>query len=179
MVGPQTDQNGNPLLNSSGTQLVFTPKVASLTGAGEGDGVRCKKWEFPRGLQTKNQSMDNDLVIYRLADILLMKAEALMRMNGGVATAEAVALVNKIRERAFGNGDHNYSSSSLTLDELLNERSRELSWEGTRRQDLIRFGKYQNAWFGKAAEPSNKSDLLPIPGTILPTNPNLKQNPLY
>jgi len=179
MEGPQFDQNGNPLLNSSGTQLVFTPAIASLTGAGEADGVRCKKWEIPRGLQTKNESMDNDLVIYRYADILLMKAEAIMRRNGGMATTEAVNLVNQIRERAFGNSDHNYTTATLTLDELLNERSRELAWEGTRRQDLIRFGRYQSAWFGKPAEAGNKSDLLPIPSQILPSNPKLKQNPGY
>jgi hypothetical protein len=179
MVGPQYDQSGQPLLNSSGEPLVFTPQVAGLTTAGEGDGVRCKKWEFPRGLQTKNESMDNDLVIYRYADILLMKAEAIMRQNGGTANQEAVDLVNQVRERAFGNADHNYTTSTLTLDELLNERGRELAWEGLRRQDLIRFGKWEDAWFGKEAEGDKHSELFPIPSDILPSNPNLKQNPGY
>lgn len=177
MVGPQFDQNGNPLLNSSGTQLNFTPSVASLTAAGEGDGVRCKKWEFPRGLQTKNESMDNDLVIYRYADILLMKAEALMRM--GTNLGEALNLVNQVRERAFGNSSHDWTMGDLTLDNLLTERGRELAFEGLRRQDLIRFGKWQDAWFGKAAEAGTKTELFPIPSNILPSNPNLKQNPGY
>jgi hypothetical protein len=179
MVGEQYNQSGQPLLTSTGAPLIFTKQIAGLKTAGEGDGVRCKKWEFPRGLQTKNESMDNDLVIYRYADVLLMKAEALMRLNGGVATQEAVDLVNKVRERAFGNADHDYNTGTLTLDELLQERGRELAWEGLRRQDLIRFGKWEDAWFGKDAEGDRHSEIFPIPSDILPSNPNLEQNPGY
>jgi hypothetical protein len=108
-----------------------------------------------------------------------MKAEALMRLNGGVATQEAVDLVNKVRERAFGNADHDYNTGTLTLDELLQERGRELAWEGLRRQDLIRFGKWEDAWFGKDAEGDRHSEIFPIPSDILPSNPNLEQNPGY
>lgn len=179
MAGPQYDQSGLPLLTSSGTPLVFTPEIPGLKTADEGSGARCKKWEFPRGLQTKNESMDNDLVIYRYADILLMKAEAIMRKNGGMPTQEAVNLVNQVRERAFGNGSHNYTIGTLTLDELLEERGRELAWEGLRRQDLIRFGKWQKAWFGKPVEADRHTEIFPIPSDVLPVNPNLDQNDGY
>jgi starch-binding outer membrane protein, SusD/RagB family len=179
MAGTQYDQSGQPLLTSTGTPLVFTPSISGLKTAGESDGVRCKKWEFPRGLQTKNESMDNDLVIFRYADILLMKAEALMRKNGGIADQAAVNLVNMVRERAFANSNNNYTVGTLNLDELLKERGRELAWEGLRRQDLIRFGKWENAWFGKQAEGDKHTEIFPIPSNILPSNPNLKQNPGY
>ena len=179
MAGPQYDQSGQPLLTTTGTPLVFTPSIAGLKTAGEDEGVRCKKWEFPRGLQTKNESMDNDLVVFRYADILLMKAEAIMRMNGGTANQQAVDLVNMVRERAFGNSDHNYSVATLTLDELLDERGRELAWEGLRRQDQIRFGTWGDSWFGKKAEADRHTEIFPIPSNILPSNPNLSQNPGY
>ena len=179
MEGPQYDQSGQPLLTTTGTPLIFTPSIGGLKTAGEGDGVRCKKWEFPHGLQTKNESMDNDLVIFRYADILLMKAEAIMRLNGGTPDQTAVNLVNTVRERAFGNSDHDYTIATLSLDELLNERGRELAWEGLRRQDLIRFGKWENAWFGKPAETDKHTEIYPIPSNVLPSNPNLSQNPGY
>jgi starch-binding outer membrane protein, SusD/RagB family len=108
-----------------------------------------------------------------------MKAEALMRKNGGIADPAAVNLVNMVRERAFANSNHNYTVGTLNLDELLKERGRELAWEGLRRQDLIRFGKWENAWFGKQAEGDKHTEIFPIPSNILPSNPNLKQNPGY
>jgi len=123
--------------------------------------------------------MDNDWAIYRYADILLMKAEAIMRMNGGNAIQEAVDFVNEVRERAFGNSNHNYTTSTLTLDELLNERSRELAWEGHRRQDLIRFGEWDNPWFGKSGNVGDHAEIFPIPSNYLSANPNLQQNPGY
>ena len=113
--------------------------------------------------------MDNDWAFIRYADILLMKAEAIMRSNGGTPTQEAVDEVNKVRERAFGNTSNDYTTATLTLPELLNERGRELAWEGHRRQDLIRFGKWQDAWFGKPVTAATK-ELYPIPSTALLAN---------
>ena len=100
-------------------------------------------------------------------------------MNGGTANQQAVDLVNMVRERAFGNSDHNYSVATLTLDELLDERGRELAWEGLRRQDQIRFGTLGDSWFGKKAEADRHTEIFPIPSNILPSNPNLSQNPGY
>lgn len=177
MVGQQYDGSGQPLKTSTGAPLAFTSAISSFQAAGELDGVRCKKWQFPTGLQT-NQTMDNDWVFIRYADILLMKAEAIMRSNGGVPTQEAVDAVNLVRARAFSDQLHGFTIASLTYNELLNERSRELAWEGHRRQDLIRFGKWQDAWFGKPVTTASK-DLMPIPSTALLANSNLKQNPGY
>lgn len=178
LVGPQSDGNGNPLKDTSGDVLTFTPALDGLQTAGEAQGARMAKWEFTRDLQ-RQQSMNNDWVFFRLADILLVKAEAQMRKNGGTANAVAVDLVNQVRERAYGNASQNYTIATLTLDELLNERGRELAWEGHRRQDLIRFGKWGEAWFGKPADPGSYTELLPIPSTALAANPNLSQNPGY
>src|SRR5690606_12385332 len=124
----------------------------------------------------QNESMASDWAFFRIADIILLKVEAIMRANGGVATQEAVDEANKVRERAFGSQMNNYTVATLTLDELLNERGRELAWEGHRRQDLIRFGKWQEPWFGKPATPVTK-ELYPIHNSVLLANPKLEQNP--
>ena len=100
------------------------------------EGPRFVKFEIQDGVK---RYMSNDFPIYRLADVYLMKAEALIRANGGGATLEAVDAVNMVRSRA---GASTYTTATLTLDELSNERCRELSWEGHRRQDLIRFNRF-------------------------------------
>jgi len=116
--------------------------------------------------------MNNDFPVYRYADILLMKAEALWRQNAG--SAEALALVNQIRSRA---GVAAYAE--LNADNLLAERGREMFSELQRRTDLIRFGEFAEAtWFGKDAQPECKT-LFPIPKNQTDANPNLVQNPCY
>lgn len=177
MVGQQYNASGQPLYTASGAPLIFTPNINSLNAATELQGARCKKWEFSRDLQ-QNESMAADWAIIRLSDIMLMKAEAIMRKNGGAANQEAVDEVNKVRQRAFGNTAHNYTTATLTLDELLKERGRELAWEGHRRPDLIRFGKWQDAWFGKPVTAVTK-ELYPIPNSVMLSNPKLVQNPGY
>ena len=115
--------------------------------------------------------------IYRYADILLMKAECIMRLNGGVANGDALALVNQVHTRA---GLEPYTT--LDLDELLNERGRELAWEGHRRQDLIRFNKYwQGEWeFMNEATKSKHVEIFPIPQWVMRDNPGVyTQNPGY
>ena len=102
------------------------------------EGARFNKFEIRESV---GNYMSNDFPIYRLADVYLMKAEALMRANGG-ATLEAVEAANIVRARA---GASMYTTTTLTLDELSNERCRELSWEGHRRQDLIRFNRFTGA----------------------------------
>ncbi|WP_432710076.1 RagB/SusD family nutrient uptake outer membrane protein, partial [Pedobacter sp.] len=69
--------------------------------------------------------------------------------------------------------------STLTLDLLLEERGRELAWEGWRRNDLIRFGKYENAWGFKKGNEGVHRRIFPIPATELVLNPKLVQNPGY
>ena len=121
---------------------VFTDTVTTLTNSAGYkiynvfEGARFVKFQIQEGV---GDHMSNDFPIYRLADVYLMKAEAEMRANGGVANEAAVTAVNKVRERA---GATAYTAATLTLDELCNERCREMMWEGHRRQDLIRFGRY-------------------------------------
>lgn len=121
---------------------VFTDTITTLTNTSDFkiynifEGARFVKFQIQEGV---GDHMSNDFPIYRLADVYLMKAEAEMRANGGQANAVAVAAANKVRERA---GATAYNETSLTLDELCNERCRELMWEGHRRQDLIRFDRF-------------------------------------
>ena len=137
------------------------------------DGARVSKWEFEKGMQ--NCDMENDWHIFRLADVYLMKAEALIRL--GTNIQEATRLVNVIRERGFGNADHNFSS--VTLDDIYKERRFELAFEFAGRQDMIRFGTFTrpNDWKPHVTEDYRK--ILPIPLTAWRTNNNLVQNPGY
>lgn len=178
LVGEQFTISGEPLLTTKNQTVNFTPFVEGLRNAAEDAGARQGKWEFTPNLE-QGQSSDNDWTIFRYADILLVKAEAIMRKNGGLANGEAVELVNQVRNRAFEDPSGNYTVTTLTLDELIDERGRELSWEGHRRQDLIRFGKWQDAWIGKPAGLGSYTELLPIPQNVLSANPNLTQNPGY
>ncbi|WP_343703209.1 RagB/SusD family nutrient uptake outer membrane protein [Chitinophaga sp.] len=190
LYGPQFAADGvTPLKCLSGAQkgkpLVLDPyfvnapgDTATMLTAKEFHGARNVKFEFQKGSRISH--MSNDAPVYRLSDVMMMKAEAIMRKNGGTATPEAVNLVNAVRKRAFAAGDPKaeYTVATLTLDELLNERAREFAWEGWRRNDLIRFGKFTNpGWDKKQSEPWRI--VFPIPNNTLSVNPNLKQNPGY
>ncbi len=158
--------------NPSNTPLSFTPEVTIRTSGNtlETAGIRPMKYAYD---YASSGQKNNDWVVYRYADVLLMQAEAILRGGTGTA-AEALALVNGIR---LNRGVDNLTA--MTLDNLLDERARELYWEGWRRQDLIRFGKYLLAWQEKAADADPKTLLYPIPNLQLAVNPNLKQNPGY
>ncbi|MBE0654333.1 MAG: RagB/SusD family nutrient uptake outer membrane protein, partial [Bacteroidales bacterium] len=178
-VGVQYDWDGvTPIKALNGSNLTFTNTISNILGANEAEGARFFKYEYPVGLSWL-QSMDNDWAVYRYADVLLIKAEAIIRNNGGNATQQAVDLVNQVRERAFGDASHNYTIETLTLLELYDERGRELAWEGHRRQDQIRFGTFGDAWFEKEAWTDNHKELFPIPASPLLANPNLQQNEGY
>ena len=130
--------------------------------------------------------VDTDFPIFRLGDAYLMYAEAVLRGGSGGDTGTAVNYVNQLRERAYGNSTGNISSSDLTLDFVLEERSRELHWEGHRRSDLIRFDMYTDnyvwPWKGGSQAGANVSEhleLYPIPASELNANPSITQNPGY
>ena len=131
--------------------------------------------------------VDTDYPMFRLADVYLMYAEGVVRGASTGDAATALGYVNALRERAYGNTNGNITAGQLTLDFLLDERSRELYWEGHRRTDLIRFGKFTTGtyvwpWKGKVAEgvaTESFRDLYPIPSNDLGANPNLKQNTGY
>jgi len=130
--------------------------------------------------------VNTDYPMFRLADAYLMYAEAVERGGTG-GTANALDLVNDIRERAFGDASGNIVDAQLTLDFILDERARELYWEGHRRTDLIRFGKFTGGaylwpWKGNvAAGAATESyrDLFPIPAADRGANPKLEQNDGY
>jgi starch-binding outer membrane protein, SusD/RagB family len=131
--------------------------------------------------------VDTDFPLFRLADAHLMYVEAQVRKDG-TANATSVSFINALRERANGGSTAaNVSASDITLDFILDERSRELHWEAHRRQDLIRFGKftggsYNWAWKGNGSNGiaiSSHLKLFPIPQASLASNPNLTQNTGY
>lgn len=180
IVGPQFDANGGRLADGGadltdpdGQPLTFTPYINELQpNAWRQSGARIGKWQFYKGM---TENLSNDWAILRYADILLMKAECVARKNNNWNDAITLAIVNQIRTQhggvtAFG---------SLTADTFLAERGREMFCETFRRQDLIRFGKYNSAWRFHAADPDQHVNIFPIPATQINANKNLKQNPGY
>jgi hypothetical protein len=122
--------------------------------------------------------VDTDFPVFRLADVYLMYAEAVVRGGQGGSMSQALDYINLLRTRA---NSSSIAISDLTLDFLIDERSRELYWEGHRRQDLIRFGLftggvYNWAWKNNVqngfALPAFRN-LYPIPANSIATNPNL------
>ncbi|MEX0723859.1 MAG: RagB/SusD family nutrient uptake outer membrane protein [Gracilimonas sp.] len=130
---------------------------------------------------------DIDFPMFRLADVYLMYAEATARGANGGDINRAVGLVNDLRFRAYGDNSGDITSGDLTPEFVLDERARELYWEGHRRTDLIRFGLFTSAdyvwaWKGDDQEGSAVSDhfnIYPIPASDVNANPNLEQNPGY
>ena len=131
--------------------------------------------------------VDTDFPMFRLADAYLMYAEATVRGAASGDLNKAVGLVNDLRFRVYGDNSGDITSGELTLDFLIDERSRELYWEGHRRTDLRRFGLYTSAdyvwaWKGGVQEGQAVSDIYeiyPIPSSDVNANPNLTQNPGY
>jgi len=129
--------------------------------------------------------MDTDYPMFRLGDAYLMYAEAVLR-NGGGTRQQALAYVNALRERAWGNTNGNITDGQMTLGFLKDELSRELFWEGHRRTDLVRFGQFtdQGVWAWKGGVKAGKvtesfRNLYPLPASELLANPNLTQNTGY
>lgn len=146
-------------------------------------GARMKKYEFDKST-TQQYSFNNDLVIWRYADALLLKAEAEYRMGN---KAEALTIVNEVRGRVAAT-----PRTELTLNDILDERMLELAWEGVRRQDQIRFctfteptadrfkGVTHNASAGDYNDDTQGYTMVyPIPYAVLNLNKKLDQNPGY
>lgn len=170
LEGQQYSQDGTPLKTEQGDPLIFTRTIGDLANAKQTEGVRIVKYEIQKNTPYADQ--DNDLVIFRYADALMLKAECLLRMG---REGEALAIVNNVRARNFESAK---PLPALTLDILLAERGKEFIWEGCRRQDLIRFGKWNSAWQFHPADGEYRK-LFPIPQAQLDANPNLVQNPGY
>lgn len=169
------------LSDRTGAPLSFTRAVKAIeVGSNlEVTGIRVMKYPID---YSSGDNSNNDYVYFRIADVILMKAEAIAR--GGAATASPAAFGGSntaLGQVNFLRTDPSRGASALgalTLDNILDERGRELYWEGWRRNDLVRFGKFLNAWQEKPASGPERL-LFPIPARSLAANPNLVQNPGY
>lgn len=171
LVGPQVDlDTGQPAEDRQGNPLVFTVDIQDATQASEAEGPRYLK--YPPDPDRNSQYNGNDFAWFRLAEIYLIKAEAELEMGNA---GPALTLVNTIRERVF---DPDEPLGALDRDAILQERLFELAGEAKRRQDLIRHGRYTDAWTFKQAGGSERV-LMPIPQAQLDANPELTQNPGY
>ena len=165
LEGQQYNDKGDPIINSRNNKPLAFTKDVTLSGASTEKGIRVMKYH------PKDYDAGAQYVLLRYADVYLMKAEAIMR--GGTGTPPALKMVNDLR-------DSRKASALTKLDEaaMLDERGRELYWEGLRRMDLIRFGKFNTTWSEKTNTEAFRN-LFPIPQIAIDSNPNLKQNPGY
>lgn len=181
VVGPQYNPDGSRTTDPGfegatslapdpdGAPLTFTPKINEIYPNGwRQGGARIGKYQYEVG---GTPNMSNDFVVFRYSDMLLVRAEALWRLSSG--STEALSLVNQVRARAKVD-----PYITLTADNLLAERGREMFAEMNRRQDLIRFGKFNDAWWEKTAS-TTTYNLFPIPKAQRDVNPKLTQNPGY
>lgn len=171
----RVEVDGKYVTLDDGTPLQYMPLAVeqNLTASKyiETAGARMKKYEVDRTAYSDGRMPDNDIVLYRYADVLLMKAEAKVR-NGESGDEQ----LNAVRSRA------GMPSLATTLANILDERLLELVWEGWRRQDMIRFGTYCEPYdihTPSAADKKRYTIVFPIPEKARELNPNLAQNPGY
>lgn len=182
--GEENSADGRELLYTDG-QNKDIMSVATFT-----DGYAIAKYRNVDvggnpGSDATGDHTDIDFPMFRLADVYLMYAEAFLRGGGGSAST-ATGYINELRERAYGDTSGNILEADLTLDFIIDERSRELYWEAHRRTDLIRFDQFSDngVWQWKGGVQSGTTtesfrDLMPLPATDLGINTNLEQNPGY
>ena len=175
LAGPQFASNGTPLIDNA-QQINFTPALGPNfdqggTDAGRAAGVRGIKY-YPDS-KSNGGNGNNDYIVFRYADILLMKAEVLLRKSIANAPA-ALTIVNNIRSVRGA-----APLATMDLNALYEERGREMAWEGWRRNDMIRFGHWEDAFGYNPGGHSPTRRLFPIPAPRLGANPNLTQNPGY
>jgi len=179
-----TDNDGRAMFHTDG-QTLEIENTSIFT-----QGYAVTKWKNVTSTGEPGPTpafVDIDFPMFRLADVYLMYAEAVARGGQGGSEQTAVDLINDLRQRAFGDDSGNISTGDLTPQFVLNERARELYWEGHRRTDLIRFGQYTTAdylwaWKGGVQEGSATDQdyrLYPIPSADINANPNLTQNQGY
>jgi hypothetical protein len=159
----------------------FTEQVNfTVAGSDYNTGYRVLKYEFSKKSSSGRNLGDADLVIFRLADAYLMRAEAKLRKSNDAAGA--LADVNTVRASRTAVGTPAPALTSMTLDLLFRERGFEFYWEAQRRTDMIRFGKYEGTWTEKTNNDPKKR-IFPIPQTAIDGASNLvgylKQNDSY
>ena len=174
-AGTVYDLKGNVVKLDDGTALVYEPWKVKLDLSDEPyektAGARMKKYEIDDKAMKDGKLMENDIVLFRYADVLLMKSEAKVR-DGRNGDEE----LNQVRARVGA------PERTATLDNLLAERQLELAWEGWRRQDLIRFGQFTRSYNSRPQLPNEESGytiVFPIPEKIRQMNPEWEQHPGY
>ena len=174
-IGQQYDaETGDSLFTRGGDPLNFTVECP-LTKALENEGLRVLKYP-PRVDPVNTSRTPNDYIIWRYADALLMKAECEARLN---RVSDAVTIVNEIRTKRNA-PTISASTKEEILDKILIERGLELYWEGHRRQDLIRFGRYLEPKTNKDFISPTTALLCPIPQDAIDgSKGTIKQNPGY
>lgn len=169
LIGQQYNAaTGAPVLMDNGDPLNYTETIGDFTKAAQNEGVRLDKYEWSPNDQWER---DNDWVLMRYAEVLMMQAEANFRLG---YMQNALDAINAIRHRAGLN-----DLATLTLDDLDKEWRHEFVFEGLRRTTNIRFGDFFKAWWAKPAEADKHTALFPIPHDELAKNSKLKQNPGY
>ena len=176
-AGEVLDRNGNVIPDRTGAPLIYYPLAVKMDLSYdpyvETAGARMKKYDMDKNATKDGTLMDNDIVLFRYADALLMRAEAKLR-NGEDGSFD----FNAVRQRAGA------TPREFTLENLYDERLLELCWEGWRRQDMIRFRQYKSLFTGDVFDdPIDESDghttVYPIPGDMLILNPHFTQNKGY
>ena len=175
-AGPVKDLEGNQILLDDGvTPLVYEPWNVALDVSGKPyektAGARMKKYEVDKTGLKDGKLLDNDIVLFRYADVLLMQSEAKVR-NGEDGNAE----LNLVRSRV------GMAPRTATLKNLLDERMMELAWEGWRRQDMIRFGVFTRSYSCRPQLPGEENGyttVFPIPEKVIDMNPQLHQHKGY
>ena len=154
------------------------------------DGYAITKFKNIKADGTAGSSLvwtDIDFPIFRLSEMYLIYAEAVARGGTGGDATTSLGYINTMRQRAYGNATGNITATQLTTDFILDERCRELYWEGFRRTDLIRYNRFVEStylWPWKGGVKSGTSvdawrKLYPIPSADISSNTNLKQNTGY
>jgi starch-binding outer membrane protein, SusD/RagB family len=172
--GPSDKKIGSPVVNlkdRSGAPLAFTSDV-NIDFAAENKGIRTNKYPLnPLEMNGGGWGSSNEMVFMRFADVRLMKAEAILRGGTDPNAETPLTIVNQIRTLRNAS-----VLPSVNLTNLLAERGRELYLEGHRRNDLIRFGKFNDPVQERSGASGAFRVVFPIPTIALSSNPNLKQN---
>ena len=166
LAGQQYKDDGTPITDTrTGLPLQFSPDVP-LSGAATNKGIRVMKY---------HPALYNKYILMRFAEVYLNMVEAKLRggTNAG-STTSALEDINALRVLRGA-----APLGSVSLDDVLDERGRELYWEGLRRIDLVRFGKFNEPWDEKGANTDAYRVLFSIPQLAVDTNPNITQNPGY
>jgi starch-binding outer membrane protein, SusD/RagB family len=181
-AGPAGDSRQN--FYTSGQNL----RVTDISNANDGYGIIKFRNKTSTGANGSNPTwVDTDFPFFRLGEIYLNYAEAVLRGGSGGSSATALTYINNLRTRAYGNATGNITAGQLTLPFIITERAKELHWEAVRRTDLIRFGQFTEGtylwdWKGNTLNGQavgNHRKIYPIPSADLVANPNLSQNTGY